>query len=393
MERWKSGMKIALLVQRFPHGGAESYVEEIAKRLHAKGQDVTVITSESDNNDSQYGFRIIRLPSRISLGEYSFWKNLDKILQQEKFDLVHTNTYGYFHSDKAAALKKKLGYKLVMTSHGFAGMNMRDLKKRGEIKKGTKFDFIRPFYDTYVGKKTLKRCDQLIALSKKDAEFYTELGIEQSKVTIIPPGIKDEFFVQSDVKDFKKNLDGNPILLCVGEISLVKNHSLLVKAMPYILEKNPNAKLFVIGRDAGELENLTALCNKLKLGEKVVFAGAKKPTEVAKFMRSADLLIHVSLAEGLSTVLLESMACGLPFVTTPAGGNGYLAEDSDAGIVTPFEDETILASNILDLINNKSRLQQTSSNGISYSKNLHWDEVFNKIMKIYENLLELRRIE
>ncbi len=384
-------MKIALLVQRFPHGGAEIYVEEIAKRLHVKGQDVTVITSENNNDDTKYGFRIIRLPSRISFGEYSFWKGLGDILRKENFDLVHTNTYGYFHSDKAASLKKKLGYKLVMTSHGFTGMDIHSLKKSGKIKKGTKFDFIRPFYDTYIGKKTLKRCDHLIALSKKDAEFYSKIGIGQSKISIIPPGIKDEFFVHSDVKDFKKNLDGDPILLSVGEISLVKNHLLLVKAMPYILERNPDARIFVIGRDGGELENLTALCNKLKLGDRVIFAGAKNPDEVSKYMRSADLLIHVSLSEGLSTILLESMACGLPFITTAAGGNGYLAKDSGAGIMTPFEDEKMLAKNVLDLIHNKSRLQQMSSNGISYSTNHHWDKIFEKIMKLYKNLIGIEK--
>src|ERR1700687_4516221 len=196
-------MKIALLIQRFPHGGAEGYVEEIAKRLHAKGEDVTVITSQN-GDDKKYGFKIIRLPSRFSLGEYSWWRGLDEVLERERFDLVHTNTYGYFHSDKAASLKKKLGYKLVMTSHGFTGMDTRKLKKNGTIKKGTKFDFIRPIYDNYVGKITLKKCDHLIALSQNDVDFYTDIGIEKSKMTIIPPGIKDEFFVHDEkIKYFK----------------------------------------------------------------------------------------------------------------------------------------------------------------------------------------------
>lgn len=385
-------MKIALLIQRFPGGGAESYVEEIAKRLYSKGEDVTVITSKSDHDDSQYGFRIIRLPSRFSLGEYSWWKGLDNVLKKEKFDLVHTNTYGYFHSDKAAALKKKLGYKLVMTSHGFTGMDMHNLKKMGMIKKSSKFGFIRPFYDNYIGKKTLKRCDHLIALSQRDVDLYTEIGIEKSKMTIILPGIKDEFFIHDEeMKNFKNKLDADPILLSVGELGLIKNQALLVKAMPKILENKPATKLFVIGRDGGELENLRKLCRHLKLDEKIIFLGTKKSDEVSKYMHSADLMIHTSLAEGLSTVLLESMACGLPFITTPAGGNGYLAKESGAGIDTSFVDEKELAKNILDLIQNKSNLQQMSSNGILYAKNLHWDKIFEKIVKLYQNLVGIEK--
>lgn len=387
-------MKIALLVQRFPHGGAESYVEEIAKRLYAIGEDVTIITSKNYIDDKQYGFRIIRLSSRFSIGEYSWWKGLDVILKKEKFDLVHTNTYGYFHSDKAASLKKKLGYKLVMTSHGFTGIEIYYLKKTGLIKKGSKFDFIRPSYDRYIGKKTLKECDHLIALSKKDFDFYTDMGINTSKITIIPPGIKEEFF-EHDFENltFKKKLDANPILLSIGELSLIKNHLLLVKAMPKILEKKPLAKLFVIGKDGGELKNLEKLRNRLKLKGKVIFLGTKKSDEVARYMHSADLLIHTSLAEGLSTILLESMACGLSFITTPAGGNGYLITDSGAGLVTPFEDELELAKNILEIVDDKNKLQQMSSNGILYAQNLHWDKIFEKILKLYENLFGFGKIE
>ncbi len=382
-------MKIALLVQRFPYGGAESYVEEIAKRLYTKGQNVTVITSKNDTDDKQYGFRIIRLPSKFSLGEYSWWKGLDDVLEKERFDLVHTNTYGYFHSDKAASLKEKLGYKLVMTSHGFTGMDMHDLKKTGLIRKGSRFDFIRPLYDEYIGKNTLKGCDHLIALSQKDVDFYTGIGIDSSKITIIPQGIKDEFFatVNGETSTLKKKLDADPILLSVGELSLIKNHSLMIKAMPQILERKPLAKLFVIGKDGGELENLEKLCSKLNLGGKVMFLGAVKSDQVSKYMHSADLLVHTSFTEGLSTILLESMACGLPFVTTPAGGNGYLVHDSKAGLSTPFEDEIQLAYNILGIMDDKSKLQQMSSNGILYSKGFHWDTISEKILKLYENLI------
>ncbi|CUR50899.1 putative Phosphatidylinositol N-acetylglucosaminyltransferase [Nitrosotalea devaniterrae] len=383
-------MKIALLIQRFPGGGAESYVEEIAKRLYSKGEDVTVITSKSDHDDSQYGFRIIRLPSRFSLGEYSWWQGLDNILKKEKFDLVHTNTYGYFHSDKAAALKKKLGYKLVMTSHGFTGMDMHNLKKIGMIKKSSKFDFIRPFYDNYIGKKTLKSCDHLIALSKKDFQYYQKIGIEESKITTIMPGVKDEFFIHDDnqINGFRKKLDADPILLSVGELSWVKNHELLVKAIPYILEKKPSAKLFIMGKDGGEFGNLTTLCKKLGISEKVIFVGPKKPNEVSMYMRSANLLVHTSLAEGVSTVLLESMVSGLPFITTPAGGNEFLADQSHAGMTVSFGNEKSLSNTILVTLDDKEKMRLLSIDGINFSKNLSWNITYLSIYEIYEKLLK-----
>lgn len=221
-------MKVGLLVQRFPGGGAEGYVEEIATRLSKDKIDVTVVTSESDHDDSKYDFKIIRLPSILKIGEYNIWRGLEKVLREEKFDVVHTNTYGYYHSDKAARLKKKIGYKLVMTSHGFTGMDLHKLKKEKIISRISPFDFLREIYDEKIGIKTLLLCDHLIALSQYDYDFYKEIGVDKSKISIIPPGINEIFFENCE----KKIFDSKPILLSIGELSWNKNHSMMIKAMP-----------------------------------------------------------------------------------------------------------------------------------------------------------------
>lgn len=383
-------MKIALIVQRFPHGGAERYVEEIAQRLHKKGQDVTVISSTNkESNDKKYPFKIIRLPKLVSIGEYSFWRGLGKVLKNSKFDLVHVNTYGYFHSDYAAFLKKKFHYKLVMTSHGFTGMDIHALKKNQTIAKRSPFDIIRPLYDKKIGKKTIQSCDHLIALSKKDYEFYNQMGIDKSKITIIPPGIQENFFVDPDLDDVKKTrsqYDGL-ILLSVGELSWIKSQAMMIRAMQIIVKQKP-ASLVLIGSDRTELSNLKELSRKLGVEKNVFFLGSKSPEEVKKYMHASDLLLNTSLAEGLSTILLESMACGLPFVTTPSGGNGYLAQQSGAGLTVPFEDEKALADIILSLTLDERKMREMSSKGNIFVKDLGWDNVFERIEKIYNTLLD-----
>ncbi len=382
-------MKVALIVQHFPFGGAESYVEQIAQRLHANGKDVTVISSKNnDYDDRKLPFPVIRLPKLFSLGEYSFWRGLGTSLKHGNFDLIHINTYGYFHSDYTAFLKKKHGYKLIMTSHGFTGLDLHQLKKNKLLTKNSLFNIIRPFYDSNIGKKTILKCDHLIALSKRDMEFYDKIGVSKSKISLIPPGIRESFF---DLKndDVKKlhDINADPLLLSVGELSWIKNHAMAINAMPQILEKKPQAKLIIIGRDNGELSNLKQLCHKLNVENNVNFLGFKNTEEVSKYMRSADLLLHTSLAEGLSTVLLESMASGLPFITTPAGGNAYLAEESKAGLTVPFEDEITLANTITTLVEDKSKLENMALNGRAYAKDLSWNKVFERINNVYNMLL------
>jgi len=382
-------MKVALIVQRFPHGGAESYVEQIAQRLYAKGENVTVISSiNKDCNDKNYPFSIIRLSKLFSIGEYSFWRGLGNSLKKGNFDLIHINTYGYFHSDYVAFQKRKFHYKLVMTSHGFAGVELHKLKKNKKIKKSSSFDALRPFYDEKIGKRTILKCDHLIALSKRDVDLYKDIGVEESKITLIPPGIRDSFFLTS-INDTKMRsaLDADPVLLSIGELSWIKSQDIPIRAMPLILKEKPHAKLFLIGRDRTELQYLKGLCNKLGIEKNVTFLGFKNDDEVRNYMHSSDLLLHTSIAEGLSTVLLESMACGLPFVTTPAGGNGYLAEESNAGMIVPFDDPSTLANTVIELIDDKKKMQNLALNGCVYAKDLAWDKVFQRITNVYTKLL------
>ena len=374
-------MKIALLIQRFPGGGAENYVEEIATRLHKKGEDVTVITSENNYNDSKYDFKIIRLSNIIKIGEYNIWRGLEKILEKERFDVVHTNTYGYYHSDKAARLKKKFDYKLVMTSHGFTGMDLHKLKKEKIIDKTSPFDFLREIYDEKIGKKTLLLCDHLIALSQYDYNFYKKIGVDESKISIIPPGISDVFFEENDSKI---ELKGDPILLSVGQLSWIKNQEMIIRAIPDLLKNKQNTHLYLIGPDGGELTNLKNLCKNLRVNNHVTFFGSKKSNEVHSYMQSADLLLHTSFAEGLSTILLESIASGLQFITTPAGGNLSLS-DKGVGFVVPFDDHNSLFQKILELLDNPNNLENMKISATNIASNYSWSVIFPKIFELYEH--------
>jgi glycosyltransferase involved in cell wall biosynthesis len=375
-------MKIGLLIQRFPGGGAENYVEEIATRLHKKGEDVTVITSENKGyDDSKCDFKIIRLPRLLKIGEYFVWKGLEKVLEQEKFDIIHTNTYGYYHSDKVARLKKKLGYKLVMTSHGFTGMDLHNLKKDKIISQSSPFDFLRDLYDEKIGKKTLLLCDHLIALSSYDFDFYKKIGVDESKISIIPPGINEIFFKNKQ----KKILDFKPILLSVGELSWNKNQIIMIKAMPKILEKKPNAKLILIGPDAGEENNIRDLCIKLGITEHILFLGKKSPEEISNYMDASDLLLQTSFAEGLSTVLLESMARELPFMSTPAGGNNSLC-DLISGKSIPFNDYKKISQEIFEILDNQEKYETMKDFCLNESQNFSWYKIFPKIFQLYEKL-------
>ena len=185
-------------------------------------------------------------------------------------------------------------------------------------------------------------------------------------------------------KDVPKiNLKGDPILLLVGQLSWIKNQKMMIKSMPSLLKQKPDAHLYLIGPDGGEQNNLENLCKSLKVDNHVTFLGFKKSNEVCSYMKSSDLLLQTSYAEGLSTVLLEAIVTGLPFITTNAGGNGILAQES--GIVE-FDDYENFSKIIENFLSKKEKTGTMKSDEKTLS-GFSWDDIFNKIMAVYGELI------
>src|SRR5262249_14942881 len=94
------------------------------------------------------------------------------------------------------------------------------------------------------------------------------------------------------------------------------------------------------------------LARELKLEGRVIFTGQRQ--DVAEILREVDIVVHPSLTEGLSNVILEAMATGLPVVATRAGGNPELVQDGKTGILVPVENESEIARAIKRLLDDPS---------------------------------------
>jgi glycosyltransferase involved in cell wall biosynthesis len=105
--------------------------------------------------------------------------------------------------------------------------------------------------------------------------------------------------------------------------------------------------------------------------------------QVRNYMHAATLLMHTSLAEGLSTALLEAIVCGLPFVATPAGGSSHIVQESGAGVIVPYNDEKALSEIVSSLLSNMDEIDAMKKRAHAFAPNLSWDRVFPRIMEVY----------
>ena len=95
---------------------------------------------------------------------------------------------------------------------------------------------------------------------------------------------------------------------------------------------------------AQQRASLRGLAARLGLGSAVVFAGPRSQAELADWYRAADVTVLPSLSEGIPNVLLESLACGTPFVASDVGGVREIDGGPTCDLVPPGQPAPLAAA-------------------------------------------------
>ena len=131
------------------------------------------------------------------------------------------------------------------------------------------------------------------------------------------------------------------VLATVARFDPVKRLEVLVRALPLLVARVPEAQLLIVG-DGPERDALRALARRLAPGDRVVFAGAIP--DAARVLPLVDLYVTASRREGLPLAVLEAMACGLPVLATEAPGHVDAVEPEVTGRLVPVDDAPGLAA-------------------------------------------------
>ncbi|MCW8084801.1 glycosyltransferase family 4 protein [Sabulicella glaciei] len=166
-------------------------------------------------------------------------------------------------------------------------------------------------------RRAIEDCDALIAVSADLKRGLLALGAPDDKVTVLRNGVElERFRPPSDRAALRRELGVEGILiLSVGLLIERKRHHLTIGA----LKDLPEARLWIAG-EGPERASLEALARQQGIADRVRFLGPVPHSELPRFYGAADAMVLASSREGWANVLLESMACGTPVVSTPAWG-------------------------------------------------------------------------
>ncbi len=189
----------------------------------------------------------------------------------------------------------------------------------------------------------LRRAALVIALSDDLKARVERLTGGHPNVTVIPNGVNGERFHPCDRDAARRRLGLDPatrVCVSVGRLHASKGLPVLVDALARLPRPFDDVHLFVIGAPDPEADARAAIAARVarhQLHCRVHIVGAQSPDQLADWYNAADLFCSATTREGSPNVLLEAMACGLPCVTTPVGGNREAVTTIDVGMLAPPE--------------------------------------------------------
>lgn len=226
-----------------------------------------------------------------------------------------------------------------------------------------------------------RKGDAFIAVSGAIAEDLANMGVERSKIFIIPNGVNMNAIAQrslSPVDDPWFAPGAPPVILAMGRLTWQKGFDTLLHAMAHIRASRQDLRLMILGE--GELRgDLEQLAGALGINDVVRMPGFVDNPYA--YLARARLFVLSSRWEGSPNALLEALACGCSVVATdcPSGPREILTEPA-IGKLTAVDDPDELARNTLDLLNdepNRERQQSFVANGFGIEQ---WADRYTRVI-------------
>lgn len=335
---------------------------------------------QKENSIEIYRPKYLPLPGRIfnfikGIWCFIFIKNEVKELYKKfNFDIIHAHRV--FPEGVAAVLLGGVHKKpVVITLHG------------SDINYWAKSYFIRKMIIF-----SLDKADKIIAVSKALKSQILEMGIADGKIEVLFNAVDTNKFKPLNKIDARKKLGlpvGKKIIIFVGNLVMVKSPLFLLESIHQIREKGKDDFLLVMIGDGVLKDEIENKINKFSLQVVIKLVGAKPHEEIPFWMSAADFLVLPSINEGMPTVLLEAMACGLPVIATEVGGVSEIVDNEKTGILIQSNDAEALGKNILRLIDDEKLRERLKLNGLLFIKenNLTWQDEAFKTLGIYKRIL------
>ncbi|QEG02189.1 Putative teichuronic acid biosynthesis glycosyltransferase TuaC [Stieleria maiorica] len=255
-------------------------------------------------------------PPKLMRSRYDdfYWQSILPALKQIEASFTPDLVMGYWlHPDGRAAERAALHFKSPCVV--FSGGSDLRLLPRNSARR-------------HAIRKVLADADRLVVVSRDLAARAINLGMPADKIDVVYRGVDQHCFHPRPRRDARAACglpDDGIALMWSGRLEPVKNPTLLFRAAQRWRQRWGDRLKIMIAGDGSMRKDLIKLRSQLNLDSCVRFEGNLSQQELAVRYNAADVMVLTSHSEGVPNVLLESIACDVPFVATDVGGVSEIA--------------------------------------------------------------------
>jgi len=365
-----SKIKLLIIIHSLDIGGSEGQVYELVKGLDKEKYEPTICSLSGQGpyveKIRSEGVRVVTIGARLRHIPWNISKLL-RLMRSERFDIVHNEmlTAAFIGTIVAKCFRVPVIINCV----------------RG-------LGFVHYWY-----RRPLKRClykltDCVVTNSKEIETFLVKLRIARN-VRVIYNGVDLRKFhptaTSASLAKKKAELNipqGAPIIGIIASLSPVKNHDCLLRAIPQVLDRFPNAMFLLIG--SGPLRAyLEELASKFSIATNVRFLGPR--ADIDDLLKVMDFSILCSHREGVSNAILESLASAKPVIASNVGGNPESVIHGENGYLFESSNSEQLAQHVIEMLSSAERRTQL---GLAARKTAEEKFSLEEMVALYERLYE-----
>ena len=334
-------VKVLHVVLSLEPGGLENGLVNVARALNPDEFTLDVCCLEQAGQFAQRlpaTSKVYVLAKRSGFSSRAVF-DLARVIRASNADVVHTHNLG------------NLIYASLAT--GFSVVRPILHSEHGELDRSD----LSP--KRLLQRKALYRCCRKVhTVSNGLREHLIRLGFQADRICAFANGVDTSRFSPEASADARRRLgidaDG-PVIGIVARFIATKRHEVLFAAFEDLARDWPHAQLLVVGSGGPEHVRAMALAKASPHANRIHMVGYQE--NPCPFYRAMDLLVLPSTIEGMSNVVLEAMACGVPALSHTVCGSAEIIESGVNGFLADLRTPEALIRELRMIFSSSEQLK------------------------------------
>jgi glycosyltransferase involved in cell wall biosynthesis len=285
---------------------------------------------------------------------------LNLLREVRKYDVIHIFSASYLSfliaPTPAILVSKLYGKKILLNYHSGEAEDHLQRWRRSTMR-------------------ILNLVDKVVVPSEYLVRVFAKFGIEAVAIFNV---------IDLDRFEFRQRTRLRPVFLSNRNLEAHYGVDCVLRAFAYIQRHVPDAVLTVVG-DGSQRQALENLATALHL-QQTTFTGRVEHDEINRQYSASDIYLNASKIDNQPLSILEAFACGLPVVTTDAGGIPDIVTDEATGFVVPVGECHSLAARALKLLEDQAAATRMIQHARAECMKYTWSVVCPQWLDLYHSV-------